>query len=116
MFCFLCALFASLFGTKRVSADAPLAAIKTSSLVAAPAAVLGISNTYVVAAAAGQGRVPQVLRFSFSEDLVDFAQRVEKLARDGVLLNQRKIAHPEKLNLRVQSRLGGGVVQLCYRR
>lgn len=116
MFCFLCALVASLLGTKRASADTPLAAIKASSIVAAPAAVLGVSNTYVVAAAAAKGRAPQVLRFSFSENLVDFAERVEKLARDGVLLNQRKLAHAEKLNLRVQSRLGGGVLQLCYRR
>ena len=111
MCCFLCAFVASLFGTKTASADAPIAALKTTPL-AAPAAVLGMSNPYLVAAAAK----PRVMRFTFSRDLVKLVHRVERLAVHGVELNQRKFSQPEKLNLRVQSRFGGGVLQLCYRR
>lgn len=114
VFCFLCALIGSLFGSRSASADVPLAAVKTSPLVTAPVAVLGMTNPHVVAAAAAMK--PEVVRFTFSQDLIDFANRVEKLARDGVVLNQRKPAQPEKLNLLLQSRLGGGVLQLCYRR
>jgi len=110
--CFLCALVASLFGAKSASADTPPTAIKTMPL-AAPATVLGVTNTYVVAAAVEK---PRVLGFTFSQDLRDLALRVEKLARYGVDLNQRRLQHTEKLNLRVQSRIGGGVLQLCYRR
>ena len=115
MFCFLCAFIASLFGTKSASADAPvIAAIKTTP-VAAPAAVLGMSNPYLIAASMKMEK-PKVLRFTFSRDLVDFAHRVERLARDGVQLNQRQPVQNDKLNLLVQSRLGGGVLQLRYRR
>ena len=111
--CFVCAFFASLFSPKSASADAPIAAIKT--VPPAAAAVLGVANPYVIAAAIGKPK-PKVIGFTFSRDLVDFAHRLETLARDGVELNQRKTQAPEKLNLRVQSRLGGGVLQLCYRR
>ena len=111
--CFLCAFIASLFGTKSASADTPLPAIKATP-IAAPAAVLGMMNPYVVAAAAETK--PKVIGFTFSKDLRDLAKRVEHLAVHGVELNQRKLEHTEKLNLRVQSRLGGGVLQLCYRR
>jgi hypothetical protein len=110
--CFLCAFIASLFGAKSASADTPPTAIKTTPL-AAPAAVLGVTNSYVVAAAV---KKPRVLGFTFSQDLRDLAIRVEKLARDGVDLNQRRLSHTDKLNLRVQSSIGGGVLQLCYRR
>ena len=112
--CFACAFFASLFGAASASADTPPAAIKTLPLPAA-AAVLGVTNPYVVAAALEKPK-PKVMGFTFSRDLVDFAQRLETLARYGVELNQRKAQAPEKLNLRVQSRLGGGVLQICYRR
>ena len=115
VFCFLCAFISSLFGAESASADAPVAAIKTAPL-AAPAAVLGMTNPYIVAAAAKTAvKKPRVLRFTFSRDLVNFANRIEQLARDGVELNQRKLVHAEKLNLRVQSRLGGGLLQLTYR-
>ncbi len=77
-----------------------------------PAAVLGVRNPHLIAAAAG---TPQLRGFTFSRDLVDFAKRVEKLATFGVDLNQRKLEQFEKLNLRVRGRYGGGVLQLCYR-
>lgn len=109
--CFLCALISALF-SRTASADTPPAAIQSAPL-AAPAAVLGLHNPYLIAAAAG---TPQLRGFSFSQDLMDFARRVERLATFGVDLNQRKLPHAEKLNLRVQSRYGGGVLQLCYRR
>ena len=112
VFCFLCAFVASLFGANLACADTPLPALKTTSF-AAPAAVLGVTNPRLIEAAAGK---PAVRGFTFSRDLRDLALRVEKLARFGVDLNQHKIVHPEKLNLRVESRLGGGVLQLCYRR
>lgn len=114
VFCFLCALITSLFGTKSASADTPLAAIKSTPL-AAPAAVLGVTHPYVIAGAI-EDRAPEVLGFTFSQDLVDLVNRVEDLAMYGLELNQRKPQHSEKLNLRVESRLGGGVLQLCYRR
>ena len=57
-----------------------------------------------------------ILGFTLSRDILDFVHRVEKLAVHGVELNQRKLSSSEKLNLRVQSRFGGGVLQLCYRR
>ncbi len=112
--CVLCALFASLFGAKSASADAPVAAIQVGPL-AAPAAVLGMTNPYVVAAV-GKVPAPAVDTFTFSHDLRVFALRVEKLARYGLDLNQRKSPQPEKLNLRVEPRFGGGVLQLSYRR
>jgi hypothetical protein len=120
--CFLCAFIASVLGAKDASADTPLPAIKTTQL-AAPAAVLGVTNPYLVAAVLKKpvlvARVlekPEVRGFTFSKDLQKLYRRVEILAIDGVDLNQRKASHPEKLNLRVQTRLGGGVLQLCYRR
>lgn len=101
-----------MFGSKSASADAPLPVLKATP-IAAPAAVLGMMNPYVIAAATEK---PKILGFTFSQDLRDLVKRVETLAVDGVELNQRKLPQAEKLNLRVQSRLGGGVLQLCYRR
>lgn len=117
VFCFLCALIASLFGAKSASADAPLAAIKATPF-AAPAAVLGLNNPYLVAASLTptSPESPEVIGFTLSRNIVHLVHRVETLARYGVELNQRKLEHSEKLNLRVQSRFGGGVLQLCYRR
>jgi len=102
----------SLFGAKSASADAPLTAIKTMP-IAAPAAVLGITNPYLIAAAATK---PEVRRFTLSRDILDLAARVERLALYGVDLNQRKLPHSEKLQLRVEQRGAGGVLQICYRR
>jgi len=102
----------SLFGAKSASADAPLTAIKTMP-IAAPAAVLGITNPYLIAAAATK---PEVRRFTLSRDILDLAARVERLALHGVDLNQRKLPHSEKLQLRVEQRGAGGVLQICYRR
>lgn len=119
MLCFLSAFVASLFGTKTASAEAPIAVLKKATPIAAPAAVLGLSNPHLIAAAAtplAERDTPQVLRFRLSRDLLKLVHRVERLAVDGVDLNQRKFTHAEKLNLRVQSRFGGGVLQLCYRR
>jgi hypothetical protein len=115
--CFLGAFIASLFGARSAAADGPPAAIKATPL-AAPAAVLGLSNPYLVAASVNRqaSRQPEVLGFQLSRSLVDLVQRVETLARDGVELNQRKLPRAEKLNLRVQSRYGGGVLQLRYQR
>jgi hypothetical protein len=115
--CFLCAFMTSLFGAKSASADTPVAAIKINTL-SAPAITLGFSSSYVIAAALERPEVrPRggLLGFTLSRDLVDLVNRVEKLAVHGVELNQRKLPHREKLNLRLQSRLGGGVVQLYYR-
>jgi hypothetical protein len=110
--CFLCAFIASVFGAKSASADTPPAAIRTTPL-AAPAMVLGVTNPYLIAAAT---KKPEVRGFTFSKDLRKLYQRVETLAIYGVDLNQRKLPHAEKLNLRVQTRFGGGVLQLRYRR
>jgi hypothetical protein len=111
--CFLCALISSMFGATDASADAlPLPAIKTTPL-AAPSAVLGMTNPYLVAAAM---KKPTIRGFTFSKDIREFYQRVETLAIHGVDLNQRKSHQTEKLNLRVQGNLGGGVLQLRYRR
>ena len=110
--CFVCAFVASMFGAESALADTPPTAIKTAQL-AAPAAVLGVTNRYVVAAAI---KVPDVRRFTLSQDILDLAVHVEKLARYGVDLNQRKRLHTEKLQLRVEQRDLGGVLQLCYRR
>jgi hypothetical protein len=118
MFCFLCAFFASLFGAKSASADAPIAALKATP-IAAPATTLGLTNPYVVAAALERPAIEAprgILGFTLSRGILDFVHRVEKLAVHGVELNQRNLQQTEKLNLRVQSRLGGGVLQLCYRR
>jgi len=110
--CFLCAFISSAFGVNSALADTPLPAIKATPL-AAPAAVLGVTNPYLVAAAI---KKPEVRSFTFSKDLRKLYHRVETLAIYGVDLNQRKLRHTEKLNLRVQTRLGGGVLQLRYRR
>ncbi len=110
--CFLCAFIASVFGAKDAAADTPLPAIKTTRLTA-PAAVLGVMNPYLVASAL---KKPEVRGFTFSKDLQKLYLRVETLAIQGVDLNQRKPAHAEKLNLRVQTWIGGGVLQLRYRR
>jgi hypothetical protein len=102
----------ALFSSRSAAADAPLKAIQSAPL-AAPAAVLGLSNPYLIAAAAG---APQLRGFTFSRDLIDLAARVESLATNGVDLNQRKLPRVEKLNLRVRGTYGGGLLQLCYRR
>jgi hypothetical protein len=117
VFCFLVALFASFFGAKSASADSPVAVLKSGAL-AVPATTLGLTNPYVVAAALERPAIeaPKGLGFTLSRDVLDLVHRVEKLAVHGVELNQRKLPQQEKLNLRVQSRLGGGVLQLCYRR
>jgi hypothetical protein len=112
VFCFLCALIGSLFSAKSASADPPAAAIQSAPF-AAPAAVLGIRNPYLIQAAAG---TPEVQGFTFSQNLLDFVAQVDRLARFGVDLNQRKLVRDEKLSLRVKGKLGGGVLQLCYQR
>ena len=111
--CFLCALISGMFGATDASADAPpLPAINTTPFTA-PSAVLGMTNPYLVAAAM---KKPTIRGFTFSKDLRQFYHRVETLAIHGVDLNQRKSQQTEKLNLRVQGSLGGGVLQLRYRR
>jgi len=82
--------------------------------LAAPALVLGLSNPYLVAAAVTT-TTPEVPGFTVSDDLRDLLRRVDKLARYGVDLNQRKIAHTEKLQLRVRQVGFGGLLQLRYR-
>ncbi|KPK14572.1 MAG: hypothetical protein AMJ62_12740 [Myxococcales bacterium SG8_38] len=108
----MCALIGSIFFAKSASADPPAAAIQSAPF-AAPAAVLGIGNPYLIQAAVG---TPEAQGFTFSRDLLDFVAQVDKLARFGVDLNQRKLVRDEKLRLRVRGRLGGGVLQLCYQR
>jgi len=76
--------------------------------------VLGLSNPYLVAAAVAT-TTPEVPGFTVSDDLQDLLRRVDKLARYGVDLNQRKIAHTEKLQLRVRQVGFGGLLQLRYR-
>ena len=112
--CFLCAFMASLFGAHSVSADTPPTAIRTAPL-AMPATVLGLTNPYLIAAAV---KTPEVRGFTLSRDIRDLAARVEKLARYGVDLNQRKAMRTEKLQLRVNTRTRGlgGILQICYRR
>lgn len=111
--CFLCAFIASVLGAKSASADTPLPAIKTMPL-AVPAAVLGVTSPYLVAAAV---KKPGLQSFTLSRDIRDLADQVEKLARYGVDLNQRKARQTEKLQLRVETRTRGvgGVLQICYR-
>ena len=101
-----------MFGAESALADTPPTAIKTTQL-AAPATVLSVTNPYVVAAAI---KAPKVRRFTLSQDILDLAAHVDKLARYGVDLNQRKRLHAEKLQLRVKPRDVGGVLQICYRR
>ena len=112
VFCFLCAFVSLLFGVEKASADAPLPAIKTMP-IAAPAAVLGMTNPYVIAAAAAK---PEVLGFKLSGDIRNLAAQVERLAQYGVDLNQRKLTHTEKVQLRLKPRGVGVVLQICYRR
>jgi hypothetical protein len=110
--CFLCAIIASICGAESVLADTPPTAIETT-LLTASATVLGVANPYLVAAAM---KTPEGRRFALSQDILDLSAHVEKLARYGVDLNQRKMLHTEKLQLRVKQRDLGGVLQLCYRR
>jgi predicted LPLAT superfamily acyltransferase len=107
-------LIACLLGTKGAWADTPPTAIETMPL-AAPATVLGVTNPYLIAAAM---KTPEVQRFTLSQDIRDLAKQVEKLARYGVDLNQRKSLHTEKLQLRVDTRTRGvgGVLKICYQR
>ena len=117
VFCFLCTFIAALFGARSASAEAPVAAIRTTSL-AAPAVTLGLTNPHVLAAAFRHPAVRPargLLGLTLSRDIIDFVRRVNKLAVYGLELNQRVIK-TEKLNLRVESRLGGGLLQLSYRR
>lgn len=109
--CLLCAFLASLFGTRNALADTPPTAIYSAPLTM-PATVLGLSNPYVIAAAMES---PEVLSFTLSQDIRAMVKRFDKLARYGVDLNQRKIAHTEKLQLRVRQRGPGGVIELRYR-
>lgn len=107
-------LIACLLGAKGVSADTPPTAIKTMPLTA-PAMVLGVTNPYLIAAAI---KTPKARGFFLSQDIRDLANQVEKLARYGVDLNQRKRLHTEKLQLRVETRTRGvgGVLKICYQR
>jgi hypothetical protein len=107
-------VIACLLGTKSASADTPPTAIKTMPL-RAPATVLGVTNPYLIAAAM---KTPEVQRFTVSQGVRDLAKEVEKLARYGIDLNQRKRLHTEKLQLRVDTRIRavGGVLQICYQR
>ena len=72
---------------------------------------MGVSNEYVLRSALP---TPKVDQFWLSKDVRDLVRRVDKLARYGLDLNQRQ-PQPEKLRPRVQSRFGGGVLQLTYR-
>ena len=110
LLCFLVAFVASIFVTSEASADTPATAIKGTPLIV-PAAVLGVSNRYVIAAAV---RTPKAQRFLLSKDIRDLVKRVDRLARYGLDLNQRK-PQLEKLQLRFQSRDFGGLLQICYR-
>ena len=108
--CFLVAFAASIFVTSEASADTPATAIKGTPLIV-PAAVLGVSNPYVIAAAVP---TPKTQRFLLSKDIRALVKRVDRLARYGLDLNQRK-PQPDKLQLRFQSRDFGGLLQICYR-
>jgi hypothetical protein len=114
--CFLCAFISLVFGAHSASADVPLPAIKTTPL-AAPAAVLGMTNPYLVAAAMKTPKV-EARGFTLSRDIRDLAAQVEKLARYGIDLNQRRLPHTEKLQLRVDTRTRGfgGILKICYQR
>jgi hypothetical protein len=81
--------------------------------IAAPATLLGIADAHVIAAATMK---PKLMGFTLSRDILDLAAQVERLARFGVDLNQRKLPHAEKLQLRVKPRGVGGVLEICYRR
>jgi len=107
--CFVVAFIASVVATEA-SADSPLTAIKGTPLVV-PAAVLGVSNPYLIRAALP---TPKAQRFLLSQDIRDLAKRVDDLARYGLDLNQRT-PQPQKLQLRVQSRELGALLQICYR-
>lgn len=73
-----------------------------------------MTNPYVIAAAVQTK--PEVLRFTLSQDIRDVAARMHRLARYGVDLNQRRLPHTEKLQLRMKPRGVGGVLQICYQR
>ena len=107
--CLVVAFVASMVASE-VSADTPVTAIKGTPLVV-PAAVLGVSNPYVVRAALP---TPTARRFVLSKDVRSLAKRVDAVARHGLDLNQRT-PQPQKLQLRFESRDFGGLLQLCYR-
>ena len=107
--CLVVAFVASMVAGE-VSADTPVTAIKGTPLVV-PAAVLGVSNPYVVRAALP---TPTARRFVLSKDVRSLAKRVDTVARYGLDLNQRT-PQPQKLQLRFESRDFGGLLQLCYR-
>ncbi len=108
--CFLVALVASVVTASEASADSPPTAIKGTPLVV-PAAVLGVTNPYLVRAALP---TPKAQRFLLSKDIRKLAKRVDNLARYGLDLNQRT-PQAQKLQLRFQSRDFGGLLQICYR-
>ncbi|MEM9731704.1 MAG: hypothetical protein AAF997_24220 [Myxococcota bacterium] len=110
--CFLVALFAGLFTSQDASADSPgpATAIKGTPLVV-PAAVLGVSNPYLVRAALPS---PTDRKSFLSAQILGLAERADRLARDGLHLNRRSTGK-EKLHLRFDSRMSGGALSLCYR-
>lgn len=108
--CFLVALFTGLFTSQSASADAPAPAIKGTPLVV-PAAVMGVTNPYLIRSALP---TPNGHTTFLSEQLRMLARRADSLAREGLHLNQRS-TRKQKLHLRFDSRLSGGVVSLRYR-
>jgi len=108
--CFLVAFVVSVVTASEASADSPPTAIKGTPLVV-PAAVLGVTNPYLVRAALP---TPKAQRFLLSKDIRSLAKRVDNLARYGLDLNQRT-PQTQKLQLRFQSHDFGGLLQICYR-
>ncbi|MEM7434586.1 MAG: hypothetical protein AAF436_05490 [Myxococcota bacterium] len=108
--CFLVAFFVGLFTADEAAADTPVPAIKGTPLVV-PSAVLGVANPYLVRAALP---TPAARKFMLSEEIRSLARRADTLARHGLQLNQKTLG-PEKLHLRFESRLAGGVLAICYR-
>lgn len=108
--CFLVALFTGLFTSSDASADSPAPAIKGTPLVV-PAAVMGVTNPHLIRASLP---TPSGQTAFLSEQVRTLARRADTLAREGLHLNPRSTSK-EKLHLRFDSRLSGGVVSLCYR-